>query len=76
LVETVSLTGLMMNLTKWIFPGIVATLALSAGTVWFQHSSVEQDLETRTMTALSEKFKWAEINARGLSEKYLWRSNC
>jgi hypothetical protein len=55
----------MMNLTKWIFPGIVATLALSAGTVWFQHSSVEQDLETRTMTALSEKFKWAEINARG-----------
>ena len=55
----------MMNLTKWIFPGIVATLALSAGTVWFQHSMVEQDLEMRTATALSEKFKWADINARG-----------
>lgn len=55
----------MMNLKKWIFPGIVATLALSAGTVWFQHSAVEQDLETRTTTALSEKFKWADVNARG-----------
>lgn len=54
-----------MNLTKWIFPGIVAIIALSAGTVWFQHSMVEQDLEMRTATALSEKFKWADINARG-----------
>ena len=55
----------MMNLKKWIFPGIVVTLALSAGTVWFQHSAVEQDLETSTTTALSEKFKWADVNARG-----------
>lgn len=50
---------------KWFWPALVATLSLSAMTIWFQHKAIEFDLETKAQAILLTDNDWADVSLDG-----------
>lgn len=55
----------MCNWKKWIWPGILATLLLTALAVLMKSGPIEQDLQAKTMDRLSNGYEWASVKLDG-----------
>ncbi len=55
----------MWNWKRWIWPGLVSILALTAGALWFATGRIEADLSARAGQALSPLGSWVTATAEG-----------
>ena len=59
----------MNNWLRWILPGVVISALLTFAAVEFQRKTVEEDITTRTKTALMGRHPWVEIVPEGRDVK-------
>ncbi len=55
----------MCNWRKWIWPGILAVVLLSALATLMKSGSIEQDLQAKAIADLSDNHKWAQVELDG-----------
>ncbi|MEL6921624.1 MAG: BON domain-containing protein, partial [Pseudomonadota bacterium] len=55
----------MCNWRKWILPGILATVILTALAMLFQSGSIEDDLSAKASNALQAEHPWASVELDG-----------
>ncbi len=55
----------MINWKKWIWPGILVVLLLTALSTWYLADEVEQDLTSKTLTGLLTNHSWATVSLNG-----------
>ena len=55
----------MCNWKKWIWPGILAVIVLTALSTWFRADPVENDLTAKATGDLAEKHSWASVELDG-----------
>lgn len=55
----------MCNWRRWVWPGIIATVVLTALAMFFHSSSIEQDLTAKATTDLQAEHPWASVALDG-----------
>lgn len=55
----------MCNWKKWIWPGILATVLLTALAMLMRSGAIEQDLQTKALDGLSADNGWAQVALNG-----------
>lgn len=55
----------MCNWKKWFWPGLLATLLLTALAMMMKSGAIEQDLQVKALNALSAGHKWANVELDG-----------
>lgn len=55
----------MCNWRKWIWPGVLATILLTALALQMKSRIIEQDLQSKAMAELSENYNWAAVELDG-----------
>ncbi|MGB7335934.1 MAG: OmpA family protein [Salaquimonas sp.] len=55
----------MCNWKKWIWPGILATVLLTALAMLMKSGSIEQDLQAKALNDLSGNHQWAQVELDG-----------
>ena len=55
----------MCNWKKWIWPGILTTVLLTALALQMKSGLIEQDLQTKAMSGLAQDHQWASVELDG-----------
>ncbi|MEL7429089.1 MAG: OmpA family protein [Pseudomonadota bacterium] len=55
----------MYNWKKWIWPGLITVVVLAAASVWLKVEDVQQDLQAKSLEALSSSHPWASVSLDG-----------
>ena len=55
----------MRNWRKWIWPGLLVVLLLTAVSTWYRADQVELDLSSKALTGLSANHSWATVSMDG-----------